>query len=195
MTAVFLQLEIYEKLKGRDPEKAEGQLEKIKRQVKASLQGLRRLVFDLRVADVEEATLTHMLERCISEFERSAKVKTTLRVTGQERELSSQVKRNLLAIVEESLANVKRHAGARTVSVHLAYEPEGLELEVKDDGRGFDWRRAIQRAWREKRFGLMGMRERAHILGGMLEIESAPSRGTTIKVRVPLASLEGVVES
>ncbi|MFQ6000273.1 MAG: histidine kinase [Anaerolineae bacterium] len=190
LTAVFLQLEIYERLRGRDSEKAEEQLGRIKQQVKASLQGLRRLLFDLRAADVEEVSLKHVLERSVSEFERDTGIAATLKVTGQERELPPQTKGNLIAIAEESLANVKKHSGAEHVLVHLKYEPGEVELIVTDDGRGFDWQEAIQRAWTEKKFGLMGMQERAHILRGDLEIESVPGGGSAIRVRVPVKALE-----
>jgi len=186
LTAVFLQLEIYERLKDRDSEKAEEQLGRTKQQVKASLQGLRRLLFDLRAADIEVVSLKHMLERSLSEFERDTGIAATLKVTGQERELPPQTKGNLIAIAEESLANVKKHSGAEQVLVHLNYRPGEVELIVADDGRGFDWQEVIQRAWTEKKFGLMGMQERAHILGGDLDIESVPGGGSTIKVRVPV---------
>ncbi|MGB5933315.1 MAG: GAF domain-containing sensor histidine kinase [Anaerolineae bacterium] len=190
LTAVFLQLEIYERLKDRDSEKAEEQLGRTKQQVKASLQGLRRLLFDLRAADVGEVSLKHILERSVNEFERATGIATTLKVTGQERELPPQTKGNLIAIAEESLANAKKHSGAKHVLVHLNYEPEEVELSVADDGRGFNWQEAIQRAWTEKKFGLMGMQERAHILGGNLEIESVPGGGSTVKVRVPVKASE-----
>lgn len=190
LTAVFLQLEIYERLKGRDDKKAEEQLGRIKRQVKASLEGLRRLLFDLRAADVEKASLKHMMEWSVNKFKRATGIVATLKVTGQERELSPQTKRNLIAIAEESLANVKKHSGAKHVLVHLDYEPGEVELIVADDGRGFNWQEAIQRAWTEKKFGLMGIQERAHILGGNLQIESVPGGGSTIKVRVPVKASE-----
>lgn len=190
LTAVFLQLEIYERLKDRDSEKAEEQLRRTKQQVKASLQGLRRLLFDFRAADVGEVSLKHILERSVNEFERATGIATTLKVTGQERELPPQTKGNLIAIAEESLANAKKHSGAKHVLVHLNYEPGEVELSVADDGRGFNWQEAIQRAWTEKRFGLMGMQERAHILGGNLEIESVPGGGSTVKVRVPVKASE-----
>jgi len=195
LTAVFLQLEVYERLKGRDAKKAGDQLERIKQQVKASLQGLRRLLFDLRAADVGEVSLNYMLERSVGEFERATGIAATLKVTGQERELPPQTKGNLIAIAEESLANVKKHSGAEHVLVQLNYEPERVELVVADNGRGFDWREAIQRAWTEKKFGLMGMQERAHILGGELEIESIPGEGSAIKVRVPVKAAEVIDET
>jgi len=140
----------------------------------------------LRTADVEEVSLTQMVKSCVAEFEKGADFAIASKVTGQERELSPQLKRHLLAIVQESLTNVSKHAEAKQVTADLRYSPEEIELAVADDGCGFTVEEAMQRAWKEKRFGLMGMKERAHILGGTLDIDSKPSRGTTIRVRLPL---------
>ncbi len=192
LTALFLQLEVYEKLQDRDASRAQEQLGKIKQQVKSSLQELRRLVFNLRISDVEEASLTQMLEHSVADFQRSSGIKATFKVKGEERELSSQAKSNLLSIVQEALTNIGRHSGAKNASVSSEYGPGEIRLTITDDGRGFDWEGAIQWAWKEKKFGLMGMQERAHLLGGTLEIDSAPKKGTAIKVTLPLAQAAGV---
>lgn len=185
LTAVILQLEVCEKLIARTPKKAKSQLGKIKQQARASLQELRRLVFDLRAPDVEEVSLTQMVKSCVAEFEKGADFAIAFKVTGQERELSPQAKGHLLAIVQESLTNVSKHAEAKQVTVDLRYSPKEIELTITDDGCGFTVEEATQRAWKERRFGLMGVQERAHILGGTLDIDSKPGRGTMIRVRLP----------
>ena len=185
LTAVILQLEVCEKLIARTPKKAKSQLGKIKQQARASLQELRRLVFDLRAPDVEEVSLTQMVKSCVAEFEKGADFAIAFKVTGQERELSPQAKGHLLAIVQESLTNVSKHAEAKQVTVDLRYGPKEIELTITDDGCGFTVEEATQRAWKERRFGLMGMQERAHILGATLDIDSKPGRGTMIRVRLP----------
>ncbi len=186
LTAVILQLEVCEKLIATTPEKAKGQVTKIKQQAKGGLQGLRRLVFDLRAADVQELSLTQMVKRCVAEFEKEADFAIAFKVTGQEREISPQAKGHLLAIVQEALTNVSKHAEAKRVKVNLRYKPKEIEPTIADDGCGFACDEAMQRSWREKRFGLMGMQERAHILGGNLEIDSKPGRGTTVRACLPL---------
>lgn len=186
LTAVILQLEVCEKLIATTPEKAKGQVAKIKQQAKTSLQGLRRLVFGLRDADAEEVGLTQMVESCVAEFGKGADFAIAFKVTGRERALSPQAKGHLLAIVQEALTNVSKHAEAKRVKVNLRYKPKEIELTIADDGCGFACDEAMQRSWKEKRFGLMGMQERAHILGGTLDIDSKPGRGTTIKVCLPL---------
>ncbi|MBA4358859.1 MAG: hypothetical protein C0405_14160, partial [Desulfovibrio sp.] len=89
-------------------------------------------------------------------------------------------------VAQEALTNVTRHAQAGKVEVSLAAAQGSLTLVVGDDGQGFDQERmAGQEGW-----GLAGMRERASLAGGRLEIASAPGRGTTIKLDLPLTPEE-----
>lgn len=87
----------------------------------------------------------------------------------------------LLRCLQEALANVRRHAAARTATVHLTTEHDGAVLSVSDDGRGFD-RDELDGTG----FGLPGLRERARLLGGSVELAGAPGQGTTVTVRLPL---------
>jgi len=88
----------------------------------------------------------------------------------------------LFRVAQEALRNVARHARARRVEVSLRGLDGGLQLAVQDDGAGFDPARGRERP----SLGLASMRERVHLLGGELEIESAPGRGTSIRAWVPL---------
>ena len=99
--------------------------------------------------------------------------------------LDPEARRHLYLLLKEGVSNVARHAGARTASLRL--DPAGGELRVElwDDGRGFvpkmvegDWRRGGQ--------GLRSMRERAARLGAHLAVESAPGRGTRLRLTIPL---------
>jgi signal transduction histidine kinase len=93
----------------------------------------------------------------------------------------------LFRVAQEALQNVARHGRARTVEVSLRDLDGGLQLAVRDDGRGFD--PAVQR--KRPSLGLASMRERVHLLGGELDIDSAPGHGTTIMAWVPLGKAKG----
>jgi signal transduction histidine kinase len=99
--------------------------------------------------------------------------------------LADDVETNLYRIAQEALHNVVKHAQARNVSVLLSRRDHHAMLAIEDDGRGFqpDAPAAPQGA---AGFGLVSMRERATLVGGELEIDSAPGAGTSIVVRVPL---------
>ncbi len=84
----------------------------------------------------------------------------------------------LFRIVEAALTNVARHAAERRVDVTLATGIRSLDLTVCDDGRGFD----LMAAYESRAYGLLGMAERARLIGGTLRIDSAPGRGTTVSI-------------
>ena len=87
----------------------------------------------------------------------------------------------LFRILQETLTNVARHANATRVDVRLAEEAGGLTLEVHDNGKGI----SEEHLTADSSLGIPGMRERAWLLGGELEIRGAPGEGTTIRVRIP----------
>jgi nitrate/nitrite-specific signal transduction histidine kinase len=91
----------------------------------------------------------------------------------------------LYAIVEEALANVRKHAHAREVEITLQMRSSEVRLTVQDDGDGFTLRRG---AAPTVGYGLQGMRERARLLGGTLRVRSRPGHGTRVAVVVPLAA-------
>jgi len=92
---------------------------------------------------------------------------------------------HLYRIVQEALSNVARHSGAKEAWVSLDEKDSHLDLEIRDNGKGFDAHPQMKRAAGQG-IGLMGMRERAEHLQGTLSVRSAPHAGTTIRVRVPL---------
>jgi signal transduction histidine kinase len=86
----------------------------------------------------------------------------------------------LLRVVQEGLSNVRKHSGASSVSVVLQGTPEGTELTIRDDGRGFD-----PHALGRDRLGVAGVLDRVNLLGGDVKIESFPGKGATLWVRLP----------
>ena len=95
--------------------------------------------------------------------------------------LPPAVATGLYRIAQQAVANASQHARARRVVVHLTRSADTVKLRVEDDGAGFDPGDVPR-----DRFGLVGMRERARLLGGTLVVESAPEDGTAIDVRVPV---------
>ena len=102
--------------------------------------------------------------------------------------LSSALETVCFRIIQEALTNVVRHARAKHVYVELRKRDTKLELIIRDDGIGFDVRRAQKRASRGASFGLFGIQERVRLAGGQIEIKSRPKRETTIRAHFPLAS-------
>lgn len=111
-----------------------------------------------------------------------------LAVQDQERLLSPEAELAVYRIVQESLSNVVRHAGAETVFVGMQRKDGVLEIVVRDDGRGFDLDYTLDDSGRG--LGLFGMQERASYIGGTVDIDTSPGRGTEVRVRVPITETE-----
>ncbi|HWT38053.1 MAG TPA: response regulator [Paraburkholderia sp.] len=122
------------------------------------------------------------LEWLVDEFNRRNAIPCELRIEGGEPALSDAPATAVFRIVQASLTNVARHAKATHVDVSLVSTADRLELRVRDDGRGFD-REAARRGYS---YGLLGMYERARLIGATLSIDSAPGAGTTVSIHIPL---------
>jgi len=88
-------------------------------------------------------------------------------------------------VAQEALTNVARHAKASRAEVHIRQLPAGISMTIKDDGQSFRVDRTLP-ANGGKRLGLLGMRERVKMVGGTFGVESAPGKGTTVRVEIPL---------
>ncbi len=99
-------------------------------------------------------------------------------------ELDSAKRTVLYRVAQEALTNVARHAQASRVEVSLQKLPDAIRMEITDDGKSFEVQRVLH-AKRNKRLGLLGMRERVEMVGGNFSVESAPGQGTTIRAQIP----------
>jgi PAS domain S-box-containing protein len=143
------------------------------------LQQVRTLSLDLRPSMLDDLGLPATLRWLLGQQSQLGKFTTALELEGLDERLASDVETTAFRIVQEALTNVLRHAAAQRVIVRLTRRDDRLLLEVQDDGLGFDPRA------RSQSFGLQGMRERATLVGGELEIDSAAGRGTTVRARLP----------
>jgi signal transduction histidine kinase/ligand-binding sensor domain-containing protein len=147
-----------------------------------SLAEARRAISDLRSSDLESLDLSAAVPEIAARL--AAALQTRVQILGAPRKLSPTTETNLLRIVQEALANIVKHAGARTVDVELSYTTDHLALRVRDDGHGFDPETLTLTG--SGHYGLIGMRERAERIGGHLTLNSRPGCGTELTVEVPL---------
>jgi two-component system NarL family sensor kinase len=138
-------------------------------------------VLDLRAAPLEGRTLARALAELVVSDPLARTLPVTFELTGDDRPLPVHIETGLFRIAQEALANIARHAEAQTVRVHLSLLPGEVSLVVEDDGKGFDPEQIPQ-----GRFGLIGLNERASLLGGSLHLESCPGLGAKLVVTVPL---------
>jgi signal transduction histidine kinase len=162
------------------------------RSARDNLAESRRVVWALRPRPLAEQPLPQALQELTGRLAEETGLRAETVVTGTARPLPAHVEEALLRIVQEALANVRKHAAASRVTVTLSYLDDAVTLDVHDDGVGFD--QAATAAAAGGGLGLRAMGERVAALGGSLVVESAPGEGTTIAVEAPAPAGENRVE-
>ena len=184
LTATALQLESADALLDAGSEKAHEPLRRALSLTRSNLEEARRSVLDLRASPLEGRPLSEALKAFVERWEAETGIAARYGAVNGSRPLPPSVEAALYRICQEALTNVARHAGAERATVRLVATPDRVRLAVEDDGRGFD-----AAGVPEDRHGIVGMRERAEVLGGTLEVRSGPGEGTRIEVTVPLEKL------
>jgi NarL family two-component system sensor histidine kinase YdfH len=162
-------------------ERAQAILQQALARARTSLADARRAIDDLRESAVVPQDLSEAVQAEVNRFTTATGIPCKLE-SDSIPPLPDALREHVLRIVSEALTNIARHAQANHAWAKIACESDRLEIEVHDDGRGFDPSDS-----EAGHYGLLGMRERARLAGGTLAVESAPGRGTTVQLGVPLA--------
>ena len=162
-----------------DPAGARSQLGWAIDSLNQTIQDIRRYIFDLR-GEVPEDDLETGLDKLLKDFRINTLLETSFQVEGEDPQvLGAERRQHVFQIAREALANVARHSQARRVEVRLQYGARALQLYISDDGVGLS-ALPIGRGQ-----GLRNIRQRARLLDGMLDIDSAPGEGMTLMLTVP----------
>jgi len=148
---------------------------------RTALSEARHAIQDLRSSTMENETLTDALGRAVDQFAASSGIHSTYEVAVQNPDFSPTLTADILRILQEGLRNISLHSNASHVKVVLDRQDARLRLTIQDDGSGFDMQEAQNKLGR---YGLKGMRERAQKLGGELNIDTAPGKGTIIQLEI-----------
>jgi len=146
---------------------------------------VRRLATELRPQMLDSAGLAAAIEWHVAEFQRRTAILCAVQVPEDTFGLSSDQRIAIFRICQEALTNIARHSQAKHVLVTLAREPTEAILTINDDGVGFN----VDEVVHTPALGIVGMRERAVLLGAQIHIESAPGDGSTISLRIPLGAV------
>ncbi len=166
-----------ERIMGNQPEQAE-ELAQLYSDVQAALDELRETLRQLRSGVSEEQPLSLLGRDLVARFAERSDLAATFTVVRPDERLTVPVENELLRILQEALNNVAKHARATYVSVIWTVDGGNFQLEIIDDGQGFELARGV----RDSSYGLVGMRERADVIGADLTIESSPGSGTVLRV-------------
>lgn len=193
MANLIYQASICERLVDTRPEEAKAGLQELRRQIRTCLADVRQIIFDMRPMSLDDLGLVPALRQLVSKLEERKILKTDFQVNGKERALEKHVEVTLFRIIQEGLNNIHRHAGVSEGRLRLLFSPNDLSILISDEGRGFDM--AETEEMRKSgtgngHFGILGMEERAKLIGASLNVISNPGEGTKIHVKLPYPKLE-----
>lgn len=164
-----------------------GKIERTMILVQKAIGDLRNLSKTLNSENIASLGLTAIIKSELEMLEKTGRYQTTLKLSGEEKRLDGNKELVMYRIIQESLNNIIKHARARSINVSLGFDTNKLLLEITDDGIGFDLNNAGEKDIYKNGAGLNNMKKRAGLIGSSFGIKSAPSKGTTIFMSMPLA--------
>lgn len=187
LNALVFGLKTVEAVLESDKENARQIIARLKGAAADAVRELQSIIYDLRPSVLDDLGLVPALRWLAESRVEAASIVVTLQVHGFERRLYSDLETTLFRIAQEALTNIVKHARARHAQIVLGFAPQSVTLEISDDGCGFDAAQVFDvREESGRGLGLLGMRERAELLGGQCQIESRIGQGTTVRVEIPL---------
>ncbi|HYF94099.1 MAG TPA: sensor histidine kinase [Symbiobacteriaceae bacterium] len=186
LNSVVLRIDVCQRFFDSDLQRLKDELQQLKELVRLSLQDVRKIIFDLRPMALDDLGVVPALRTFLKDYQARTGVETDFSVFGNDRRYDPAFEIAIFRIVQEALTNVYKHAGAARVWVKV--ETAGgreIKVQVKDDGAGFD-PAEVKPGVAGSKFGLVAMRERTELLGGSMEVQSAPGQGTKLNFIFPL---------
>ena len=159
------------------------ELSNLKGQFRGSLDSVRAMIYDLRPPELSELGLAEAMRNYASEWEARCGIKVAAQLDLQDTGLSPMAELAVYRVMQEALQNVHKHAHASAVGMAWSRTSDSWVLHVTDDGMGFD---LVKAARHKKSVGLLSMRERAELIGGSLQIQSTPGKGTAVTLLLPV---------
>ncbi|HWI65205.1 MAG TPA: sensor histidine kinase [Symbiobacteriaceae bacterium] len=186
LNSVVLRIDVCQRFFDSDLQRLKDELQQLKELVRLSLQDVRKIIFDLRPMALDDLGVVPALRTFLKDYQARTGIETDFSVFGNDRRYDPAFEIAIFRVVQEALTNVYKHAGASRVWVKV--ETAGgreIKVQVKDDGAGFE-PAEVKPGVAGTKFGLVAMRERTELLGGTMEIQSAPGQGTKLNLIFPL---------
>lgn len=183
---LVLRTEIVERMIAKQEFKmVQDEIVDLKKQVRSSLEEMRKVIFNLRPMALDDLGLIPTLRKYVQDFEEKTKIRALFETRGKEHRLSSAMEAAIYRLIQEALTNAAKHAYPTYVLVEITYQAQLVKIVVHDNGLGFKPELFQQKSKDHGHFGLIGMRERVELLEGRMEIESAENQGTKIVIHIP----------
>ena len=161
----------------QDPIRCKQELSLLTDMVRETLGDVRNIIFDLRPMSIDDLGLTPTLKNYVEKIKKENEIDLQLKITGRVVRLASHLEVGIYRIVQEAVSNVLRHSKATYACIEITYTNEQIWVRIIDNGEGFEVDKIAS-----GHYGLLGMRERAKLFTGDLDITSESGKGTTIRL-------------
>jgi two-component system sensor histidine kinase DegS len=186
MANLVMRMAICERLLEANRPEVMQELRQIKMLGQESLREVRHIIFDLHFTSLDTLGLVPGLRRYFENVQGREGDVIRFRVRGTEQDLPQTMSVALFRMIQEAVTNARKHAQASEIQVQMGFGDDHVDVSIKDDGIGFDVHLVEEARAQGQSFGLIGMRERAALLGGEVSVESQPNFGTTVKIHLPM---------
>ena len=174
----------------QNPQLAAAQLTELKTMSTQALQDLRDLISDLRPSLLDDLGLVPALQSQVQSFMQRTGIQANLVINGRRQRVPPEIETILFRIAQEALTNVAKHARANQVTVEICFSDRQVDLEVRDDGQGFEPEIVFANTDRSHQmWGLLGMQERVALVGGSCVVHSKSGQGTAVQVSIPIKAV------
>ncbi len=184
LTGINVRLAVLKIAASADTRGLSQKISRTQRMVEKSVDIVHRFAHDLRPAVLDHLGLIPALHSFLKGFTKQTGIRASLTASASVEKLDGTRRTALYRVAQEALTNVARHAQASRADVTLQQLPRVIRMEIKDNGKSFNAEHILH-ARKSKRMGLLGMRERIEMVGGLFNIESSPEKGTAIQVEIP----------
>ncbi len=190
MTGLIMSIESVEDEISQGHTQVDEKLGHAKSLAKRAMDNLRRLTLDLRPSVLDDLGLVAAVRAYARTRLEPSGIEVNFEATGLKRRLAPAAETALFRILQEAIHNVGKHAQAHKVKINIEARNGSIIAMVEDDGKGFDLEAVSRQKMGSQSLGLMGIKERAALLGGTLSIESVIGRGTRLVVEIPVSESE-----
>lgn len=190
LVLISVKLEAAQRLRDRDPERCDRELESTKGIARGAMTALRASIANLRSPAIEHEHIYHALSRSAGELAQRIGLQVTCNLPAETENLPEALAETLWKVSQEAFTNIEKHAQAKSVEVEIRHQDTELLMRIRDDGIGLP--PAVYNTWQEPHltskghYGLHGILERVEALQGHLTLHSAQEEGTTIEIHLPL---------
>lgn len=192
LTGLVHKIELCSRLVEMDPLRAKLELTVLSNNVKAVINEIREIIYNLKPMSLDDLGLAVTIERYAKQLMISNDIKVYVKHNQETEDILPVVKLSLFRVVQEACHNILKHAKASRIDINISYDIDSINISIKDDGTGFNIEEQMDKVpERNSGYGLSIMQERIYLLSGIMKIHSEINKGTDITISVPLIKCKG----